>query len=196
MISIRKILPAVGLIMAVFGMGMVVNAQDAPAKTAPEKTEKKQRMEGRGERFGKRGGHGMHRGGFGPMLRGLRQLDLTDAQKNQIKTLMETHRTTNQPLMEEMKTLMMKKRDGTITDADKARMEEMHTGMKASGDQLRATVLGLLTPEQNQKLEQMKAEREERMEMRKQRMLERKQQRKEQMLQKQKESTDPVVKQP
>ncbi len=139
----------------------------------------------------------MHdRGGFGSMLRGIHHLDLTDAQKSQIRTLMETHRTVNKPLMDEMRTLMVKRRDGSFTDADKARIEEIHAGMKESGDQLRATVLGLLTPEQNAKLEQMKAERKERMELRKQRYIERREQKKEWKLKEGEKPVEPVVKQP
>jgi protein CpxP len=195
MISIKKSLPLAMLMLALLTLGGVVLAQDAPTKANPDKIEKKDRMERRGEGFRMQGRRGMRHMEGMRMLRGIHQLDLTDAQKDQIKTLMSTHRTTNQPLMEEMRTLMEKRRDGTFSDADKARIEEIHSSMKASGDQLRATVLGLLTPEQNQKLEQMKAEREQRMQERKQRFLERKERMKERMKGEEKPAS-PVVKQP
>lgn len=187
MISIKKILTAVTTAFALTMLSSAVLAQDtAPKKGEPgtekmHKMERMERMEGHREM---RGPHGMHRGGI---VRGLHRLDLTDAQKTQIKSLMETHRATNKPVMEEAHSLMMKRREGTLTDADKARLEEIHASMMASREQLRSTILGLLTPEQTQKLEQMKSEREERMEHRKERMMERKQ-RMEQKLQEKKEA--------
>ena len=75
-------------------------------------------------------------------------------------------------------------RSHVVCRADAA-TENVKTVPKASGkltleslasevEQLRTTVLGLLTPEQTAKLEQMKTKQQERIERRKQRMRERK----------------------
>ena len=180
MISIKRLFSFASLAVMLGALGISALAQDAPTKDNAGKVEQKGRMERRmgkegfGGRRGMRGMRGMQ-GRRGPQmfLRGLRRLELTDAQKEQVKTLMESHRTANQPLREELRGIMAKRRDGTITDADKTRAGEIRQSMKTSGEQLHTTVLGLLTPEQTQKLEQMKAERQERMEQRRQRMVER-----------------------
>ncbi|QQS40771.1 MAG: Spy/CpxP family protein refolding chaperone [Acidobacteriota bacterium] len=174
MISIQRLIKGAAAVFALAVFSTAVLAQDTAPKTGADRVEKKERVERRARTEGMRAMRGFHgRHGGGGMIRGLHRLDLTDAQKSQIETLVQTHKTTNKPVMEEMHSLMTKRREGTFTDADKARVEELRSGMKASGDQLRATILGLLTPEQTQKLEQMKLERQERMELRKERMLER-----------------------
>lgn len=187
MISIQRLIKGVTAVFALAVFSTAVLAQETAPKTGADTVEKKERVERRARQEGMRGMRGFHGRHGGGMIRGLHRLDLTDAQKSQIETLVQTHKTTNKPAMEEMHTLMMKRREGTLTDADKARMEEIHTSMKASRDQLRNTVLGLLTPEQTQKLEQMKLERQERMEHRKERMLERRE-RMEQRLREKKEA--------
>ncbi|REJ77395.1 MAG: hypothetical protein DWQ47_13515 [Acidobacteria bacterium] len=172
MVSIRRILTVFTAAAAMMMLSTVILAQDTTDKSDAERVERKQRAEKRARREGFRGMKRHHR--KGGMIRGLRNLDLTESQQSQIKTLMETHQMTNKPAMDELRTLMAKRRDGTFTDADKARVQDIRASMKASGDQLKATIMGLLTPEQTQKLEQMKAEREERMELRRERMKQRK----------------------
>ncbi|HUF03289.1 MAG TPA: Spy/CpxP family protein refolding chaperone [Aridibacter sp.] len=194
MISIQKLFKAVTAVFAVAVFSSAILAQETAPKTGADTVDKKDRVERRARKEGFRGMKGFHgrRGGHG-LVRGLHRLELTDAQKTQIESLMQTHKASNQPVMEELRSLKMKRREGTFDEADKARAEELKAGMKASGDQLRNTILGLLTPEQAQKLEQMKQEREQRMEQRKERMLERKL-KKEQRLREKKEAkpSEPV----
>lgn len=180
MILIKRLFSFASLAVMLGALGISALAQDVPTKDDAGKNEQKGRMERRmskegfAGRQGMRGARGMHgRRGPGMFLRGLHRLDLTDAQKEQVRSLMESHRTANEPLRNELRGIMEKRRDGTITDADKARAGEIRESMRASGEQLHTTVLGLLTPEQTQRLEQMKAERQERMEQRRQRMIER-----------------------
>lgn len=180
MISIKRLFSFASLAVMLGALGISALAQDAPTKDEAGKNEQKGRMERRmnkegfGGRRGMRGARGMH-GRRGPQmfLRALRGLELTDAQKEQVRSLVGSHRTANEPLRNELRGIMEKRRDGTITDADKTRAGEIRESMRASGEQLHTTVLGLLTPEQTQRLEQMKAERRERMEQRRQRMIER-----------------------
>ncbi len=162
----RKIASVFTLAIAIIAFNSFATAQDTTEDTEKnkvERTERKQRFggEGKRERHAKRGGHrGFMRGFFG--------LDLTEAQQTQIKTMIEIQRTGNQPLRDEAKNLFMKKRDGTITEAETQRLDEIKSEMKNSSEQLKNSILAILTPEQLQKLEEMKAERKQRMEERRQ----------------------------
>lgn len=115
-----------------------------------------------------------HRRGHRSLKRMLRGVELTEDQRTQIKTLMDTNRATTAPLREEAHGLMVKRRQGTITEAEKERLTVIKDELRAGSDQLRATVLGLLTPEQSAELERRKAERKQRREERMQRWRERK----------------------
>lgn len=185
MISIRRSYTFAAAALAAMLMGGAVFAQDAPTKPEGDKPVRKRMLERRpgadGFRAGKRqrmGRHGM-RGMRGGPIAGFRALELTEDQKTQLKTLMQGHRESNKPIHEELKTLMSKRREGTLTEADKARAAELREQMKASGEQLRTSALGLLTPDQTQKLEEMKAQRQQRMEERRERMHQRRQKMKE-----------------
>lgn len=177
----RKIMSVLTLAIAIVALNSFAIAQDTPTDKDKKSVEKRQRKQGRFGKEGKRGRHGrrgMRRGrGARGLVRGLSRVNLTDAQKSQVKTLLQTQRTGNKPLREEARTLMMKRRDGTITEADKTRLGEIRTEMKNSSVQTKNSILGLLTPEQTQKLEQMKAERQRRMEERRQRRQLRRQER-------------------
>lgn len=135
-----------------------------------------QQTENRGDapndsgKFERRGGRGEHRGMHGdPMMRGLHRLNLTDTQKQQIQTLMETARTANEPLMTEMRGLIEKKRGGeTLTETEQARLKDIKTQMKQYHEQLRNSVQGILTAEQQQQLVQMKEDMKQRRQERRQ----------------------------
>ena len=161
---IRRVFSAVTLVFAVAAFSTFVAAQDRPEGPPSPKMEGKM-----GKSFGERRGKhkGMHRGGI---LRSLRRIDLTEAQRTQIKGLMESHRAGFASQHDEIRALMEKKRSGTLTEADTARLTEFHNQMKASSEQLKNSITALLTPEQIAKLEQMKAVRIQRMEERKIRM--------------------------
>ena len=177
----RKIMSILTLAIAIVAFNTFATAQDNSAGTEKGSVEKMDRRgrfgrDGRrgnnfGSRHGKRGMHG-DRG----LMRSLRQLNLTETQKSQIKLLTENQRTANEPLRTEAKALFMKKREGTISEGEQARLDEIGTQMKNSGEQLRNSVLALLTPEQTQQLQQMKAEREQKMQERRQLREQRRQQ--------------------
>src|SRR5690242_6046212 len=117
---------------AVLGLGIAgaAYAQDTTKpETTPEaattRTEKKHgdRPFFRGDRgmrdfgrhggFGKFGGHGDKFGGFG------RGITVTDAQLEQIKQISEANKP-DKAVFEEMRTIAEARRNGTITDAQKA----------------------------------------------------------------------------
>lgn len=155
---VKKIATVAFSALATFTLTTFVAAQDDRSTEQPtDKPMKERRWKGDG--FGKRGG-GM-RGGMG--MRGLRNLDLTDAQKEQIRGIMETAKTANQPIFEELRTLKEKKRGGTeLSATDIARLKELRAQMQQFREQTENTILGILTAEQRQKLEQQKLERQQR----------------------------------
>ncbi len=165
----QKFISAVTFGFAIVAFTTFVSAQDTNPTGQQDSTTTQEKREGFGKRkFGKEGKHGNKRGG--KMMRGLRELNLTDAQKEQIKGIMESNRTAHQGTHEEMRGLMMKKRDGIITAEEQTRFTELKTQMKASAKQTHNTILAILTPEQRTQLEQqkeqMKQKREERRKMR------------------------------
>ena len=121
--------------------------------------------DGTGE--GKRHGHHKHgRADLGERF--AQKLNLTDAQKERLRTLNQQFREQNKTFFEHARhtreefRAAKKAGDTTQVDALKATMESQRAKMKELRDAHRAQVLSLLTPEQRQQLETMKAERQAR----------------------------------
>jgi periplasmic protein CpxP/Spy len=121
--------------------------------------------------FGKgpRGGHQGRHGGDG---HGLRDLDLTEQQRTQIREMVKSHREANQPLFDRMKDareqLHEARRSGT-TDATRIgqltlAVDAQRKQLEASRLQLREQIASVLTPEQREKLEKAEAERKQKRE--------------------------------
>jgi periplasmic protein CpxP/Spy len=165
----NKFFSIITLAFAVGAFSTFAAAQD----TTKTDTDTIQKQENRELRKGKRDGigEGFRGGKGGEMMRGLRELNLTDAQKTQIRTIMETNRP-DQSTMEEMKTLHQAKRDGTITAEQQERFKTLKQQSREKGKAVHQQVLAILTAEQRQQLEQkqqeMKQKREERKQMRQQ----------------------------
>jgi Spy/CpxP family protein refolding chaperone len=120
------------------------------------------------ERGGRRRG-GPGGPGFG-MGRGLRELNLTDAQKEQARAIFDRFAANIKPQREQLMQLREQKKAGnTPADAEeraKALRSQIHESEKA----MRAELLTILTPEQRTKLDEMEKERKARRdEMRKNR---------------------------
>ena len=102
-------------------------------------------------------------------MRGFEQLNLTDAQKEQIHSILEANKP-DPKTFEELRPLMEAKRNGTITAEQEATLKAHREQMKQKHDQVKQQLLGVLTTEQKAQLEKMKAEwkqkREERKQMR------------------------------
>ncbi|HVF89905.1 MAG TPA: Spy/CpxP family protein refolding chaperone [Blastocatellia bacterium] len=141
---------AVAFIMAIALAVPVVLAQ-----TAGEGSK-----EGRGGKWGHRDG----RGGDRLMGRGFGQLDLTDAQKAQMKQIRETQQQTLQPLKQELRAKRQEIRKASEGGAfDEALVRQKLTEIapleaKLMAEQFRAhqEMLSVLTPEQRSKLDQMR----------------------------------------
>lgn len=124
-------------------------------------------------RGGERGGGGREFGrGFGDRGPGRRvggpgridfnRLNLTDAQKQRIQTLLENNKKsfeTNKAQFEEMGKLMQLKRQGLLTTEQGTRLTALEAQMKTNADKMQSDLLAILTPEQKTLVEQMKNQR-------------------------------------
>jgi periplasmic protein CpxP/Spy len=126
--------------------------------------QKADRKDGHG--FGKRGHHG--RGGGGGMM--LRGLDLTDAQKAQVKEIMEASRAKVQPIRESMKANRQKLNETTANGAfNETQVQSLATEQANLSAQLlvertrvKSQIFALLTPEQKAKAAELKSQMKER----------------------------------
>jgi Spy/CpxP family protein refolding chaperone len=167
-VKLKKIALETGLaLVLVLSFGSVMTfAQE----TKPEQTEAtpKSKIEKRQKRLlGREGRRGFHKH-FGKM--GLRHLNLTDAQREQMKTVRQEFREKFGPQHQELRALAQKKRDGAFTADDEARLKALREQMKTSHQELRSRMEGILTDEQRQQLQQQKEQmKQRREEMRKRR---------------------------
>jgi periplasmic protein CpxP/Spy len=159
----NKLFSALTMAFALFAFSTFVSAQETP-KTDSDNTQKQEKREWRkGKRDGM--GKGFRRGGG--FMRELRGIELTDAQKEQIRTIMEANRP-DQKVMEEFKTLHQAKRDGTLTAEQQERLKTLKQQAFDKQQAVHSQVLAILTPEQRQQVEQKKAEMKQRREERRQ----------------------------
>jgi protein CpxP len=146
---------------ALGAFAVVGSAQEAP-KTQDENGQKIERKHGRGGHKGMRGGKGRH--GFGGMRGGfgLRGIELTDAQKEQVRQIHEANKP-NEATMAEFKAMReARKNGGDITAEQREKIKAFRAEMQAKRQSVHAQVLAILTPEQRQQLEARKAERQKR----------------------------------
>jgi len=138
-------------------------AQDTTT-TTPNKdnTQRQNRPERRGE-F-KRGGEGFRGGPRGPeaMLREFRDLNLTDAQKEQIHTILESNKPT-QAEIDQMKSLREARQNGTELTADqKAQLKANREAQRSKMESVHQQILAVLTPEQKAQLDAKRQEMQKR----------------------------------
>ncbi|HEV2704693.1 MAG TPA: hypothetical protein VGV59_02140 [Pyrinomonadaceae bacterium] len=165
---------AVGLVA---GMSAVGFAQQTPQDGAGDAAGQHERM-GHGRKGGRHGKMGKHGGG----LRGLRALNLTDAQREQVRTARENHARRTQTQREELRELFVIRRQGNeLTAEQKARASQLRAELDASAQNFHNELLNLLTPEQRtqfeQQIQERKARRAELREQRKELRQQRRQQR-------------------
>jgi Spy/CpxP family protein refolding chaperone len=167
-----KFFTVLSIAAATAAFSVAASAQETSVP-AEKKIEKIRKGEGRAmgrDEFGRRGmgghrgGPGMRRGGgMGRMLHGL---DLTDAQKTQIQSIMAANKPSTEA-REEIRTLMMARRSGTLTTAQQERFEAIRTQRQEKGRAVHEQIMGVLTAEQKAKIETRKQEMRRRMEERK-----------------------------
>src|SRR5215831_19111761 len=119
------------LVFSAFAM-----AQDTTTTTpTPDKANKQ--FKGQGQGFGgprrfEHGGPMGPRGGFGGPAAMFRGLNLTDAQKQQIQSILKSNRP-DQASMDQMRTLMEAKRSGLATTDQEAQLKSLREQQAAKG---------------------------------------------------------------
>ena len=156
----QKFVSAITLAFAIISFTIFASAQDKTTEPAADAGKRERKGPGRhGEGRGMRGGK--HRGPMG-MLRGLQSLDLTEAQRTQIRTIMESKRGGFEQTRQQMRELGRAKHEGTITAEQEAQFKTLKDQIKANAEATRQEVLGVLTPDQRTKLEQFQQEMKQR----------------------------------
>ena len=92
------------------------------------------------------------------MLRMLRQLDLTEAQQQQSRNIVENYLAAIKPQREELMKLREQKEQGAESGDLHSRAQALRTQIHESTKNMRAQLLTILTPEQRARLDQMEAE--------------------------------------
>jgi len=90
-----------------------------------------------------------------PMFRILRQLGLTDQQKQQARSIIQTNLQSTKTQRQEMRQLTQQWRQGTLAPEGLARAKELRGQLAESRKGVRTQLTGILTPEQKAKLEEM-----------------------------------------
>ena len=156
------------ILAAVVITGFSVNIASGHQSPQQGQTEGRRGPGGPGGRMGGPGGPGGP-GGFG--LPGLRELDLSDAQKEQIKTIQQSHRDEVQQIGERTRTAQLAiDQAANGSSVNEAAIRAQSTALAsaiADGAILRAKVnaeiFNVLTADQQQKLTEFRAQMEERM---------------------------------
>lgn len=155
-------------VVAVGSSAVLAQEDKAAAPTTTETTEKAGKFGNPGghgrHRFGKRGGFGRHRGGMGFM----EGLNLTDAQKAQLKSIREANKP-DAAVMEELRSIRESRKSGQdITAEQKARLHAIHDQMRTNRQKVHDQIQNVFTAEQKALIEQRKLEMKTRMEQFKQ----------------------------
>jgi Spy/CpxP family protein refolding chaperone len=95
------------------------------------------------------------------MFGALRQLNLTDAQKQQAQSIIRANFESTKTQRQELAQLRRKFRDGTLSDDEKAKVKELRQQLHGSRQNTRTQLAALLTPEQKTKLDEMMKNRRE-----------------------------------
>ncbi len=104
-----------------------------------------------------------------------KQLDLTDAQRTQVKAVMQKEHGTMKPLMQQMQQMHQQLKQYSEGTYDEAKVQALVTQqsqtlvqLKVQETRIHNEIYQLLTPEQQAKLKQIEADREVRMRQHKQ----------------------------
>jgi Spy/CpxP family protein refolding chaperone len=144
---------ALGLFAVISGTGLAQQPQNQDKGQSPE-INGPQRPFGRGEGRGFRRGHGH---GFGRGL--MQELNLTDDQKQQVRSIIQQNMESTKAQREELRQLGEKRSQGTLTAEDQARARTLHEQMRASMKDTHSKIATVFTAEQRTRLEELRKER-------------------------------------
>jgi Spy/CpxP family protein refolding chaperone len=89
------------------------------------------------------------------MFRILRQLNLTDQQKQQARSIIQTNLQSTKAQRQELRQLTQQWRQNTLSAEGLARANELRKQLREGQKAVRDQLTGILTPEQKAKLEEM-----------------------------------------
>ena len=137
----------------IFGLafGAVAFAQQ-PSPQTQSPTPGAQRRQGFGQMARRRA---MRRQAMMGGFRVLRQLNLTDAQQQQARTIIQGNFASTKATRQELAQLRSQWRAGTLTPEGLARAKELRKQLQASRQGVRTQLAGILTPDQKAKLEEI-----------------------------------------
>ena len=101
-------------------------------------------------------GRGAHRRGRIGRQRALAEINLTDGQKQQVRTIIQTQAQNTKPQREELRQLMQQWRTGTLTPEGQARAKELRQQLMESRRGVHTQMQSVLTAEQKVKLQEMR----------------------------------------
>jgi len=146
-----KLIVATAAICLTMFAGAAMAQQTPPNSTAPQPTGPQMRH--------MRMGHGRMPG----MAHAFRQLNLTDQQRQQVRSIMQTQFQSTQAQRQELGQLMQKRRAGTLTADEEARAKALRLQLRQARQGVDAQLLAVLTPEQKTQLQEIiKTRRENR----------------------------------
>ncbi len=148
----KKFVILLGALSIVLSVFVIVAAQETQTPSAPTI---QQRERGRAARRMMLRHRARMRGAA------LRQLNLSDAQKEQAQALRRENFERNRAIREEFRQLLEKRRQGTLTEADQARARDLWQQLRQSRLSMRVQIAALLTEEQRTKLQEMRKNRRE-----------------------------------
>jgi Spy/CpxP family protein refolding chaperone len=168
----KRNLTRASLLLALTGLfavaGFARQQTTAPQSEDKANVERRVRREGRMDRMGQRGGRfGEGRGErAGVERRALKRLNLTDAQRQQMREIESRYAQTFRAQREEMRKLHELRQGGTaLTPEQREGARRMREELRANAERMRGEIQNLLTPEQREQVrkqrEEMKARGEE-----------------------------------
>jgi Spy/CpxP family protein refolding chaperone len=134
--------------------------------TAPQKDGHAEGRGGRHGRMNREGGMRGEREGGGRGIMGgrvLRRLNLSDAQREQLREIEARYGQNLKAQRVEMRQLIeLREQGGTLTPEQRQRMQQLRGELRDNAEKMHAELLALLTPEQRDQLKQMREEGEAR----------------------------------
>lgn len=169
-----------GVLGTTFVLGTMAFAQQ-PATTSQEGTQRRdqiERLERHRERMGRREGRlGDKRAGRERIGRLLRELNLSEEQRQQQRAIVQRRLESTKAQREELFRLGEKRIAGAFSAEDEARAKALHQEIRTAMQGVRTEMQTVLTAEQKARLEELQKERkakmEQRMQERQQRLQER-----------------------
>jgi Spy/CpxP family protein refolding chaperone len=149
---------AFGLMLAFGAYAFGQQTQQQPGNGGAQQREGR---EGRGRREG--------RGGAGFGMRGLRELNLSDAQREQAHAIFERFGASIRPQREQLMELRKQSRDGNAPADAEERAKTLRAQIRESEKAMRTELMGILTPEQRTRLEEIEKEQKARRDQMRQR---------------------------